>query len=255
MAWDAATYLQFGDERTRAAAELLARVPRSDPERIVDLGCGPGNSTRLLRARFPEAELLGVDNAPDMLTAARASGVVADWLQADLRSWAPDRPFDLIYANATFQWLDDHQRLFPGWLAHLRPGGSLAVQMPRNFDAPSHRLLRAVAEEGPWAERLKPLLRVDPVAAPQSYYRWLRPHTARLDVWETEYLQVLSGEDPVLRWVRGTALVPLLSALAPEERPAFEADYAARLRLAYPPEATGETLFPFRRLFVIATKS
>lgn len=252
MAWDAQTYLQFGDERTRAAAELLARVPLTDPGRVLDLGCGPGNSTALLRARYPQAEILGVDNAPDMLMAARKSGVTAEWLQADLQTWSPERRYDLVYANATFQWLDDHPHLFPRWWAQVAPGGALAVQMPRNFDAPSHRLLRAVAQEGPWASRLAPLLRVDPVAPAAAYHRWLRPHTARLDLWETEYLQVLTGEDPVLRWVRGTALVPLLSALSPKERPAFEADYAARLRQAYPPEATGETLFPFRRLFLIA---
>jgi len=253
MAWDAKTYLQFGDERTRPAAELLARVPLTDPQSVLDLGCGPGNSTALLRARFPKAELLGVDNAPDMLAAARKSGVAAEWLQADLQTWSPDRGYDLIYANATFQWLDDHLRLFPRWWSHVAPGGVLAVQMPRNFDAPSHRLLRAVAQEGPWAARLAPLLRVDPVAPPEAYHRWLRPHVAHLDLWETQYLQVLTGDDPVLRWVRGTALVPLLSALAPEERPAFEAEYAARLRQAYPPEANGETLFPFRRLFLIAS--
>lgn len=253
MAWDAKTYLQFGDERTRAAGELLARVPLTDPRRVLDLGSGPGNSTALLRARYPQAELLGVDNAPDMLDAAQKSGVAAQWLQADLQTWSPDRRYDLIYANATFQWLDDHPRLFPRWWSQVEPGGVLAVQMPRNFDAPSHRLLRAVAQEGPWAPRLTPLLRVDPVAPPESYYRWLRPHTHRLDLWETEYLQVLTGADPVLRWVRGTALVPLLSALAPDERPAFEAEYAARLRQAYPPEPSGETLFPFRRLFLIAS--
>ncbi|MBK6686076.1 MAG: methyltransferase domain-containing protein [Deltaproteobacteria bacterium] len=252
MAWDAQTYLQFGDERTRAAAELLSRVPLNDPRHVVDLGCGPGNSTALLLARYPEAQVLGVDNAPGMLTAARATGLRAEWLQVDLQTWLPPRAYDLVYANATFQWLDDHPGLFPRWMAHLTPGGVLAVQMPRNFDAPSHRLLRAVAQEGPWAPRLAPLLRVDPVAPPAAYYRWLRPYAARLDLWETEYLQVLTGEDPVLRWVRGTALVPLLSALAPEERPQFEAEYAARLRQAYPPEATGETLFPFRRLFLIA---
>jgi trans-aconitate 2-methyltransferase len=254
MAWSAATYLKFGEERTRAAIELLSRVRLDDAKTIADLGCGPGNSTALLRARYPEAELIGVDNAPDMIATAEKSGVTAKWILADVASWAPSAPLDLLYANATFQWLDDHPRLFPRLASQLAPGGVLAVQMPSNFAAPSHVILRAVASEGPWAERLRPILRHDPVVAPEAYYRWLSPHAASLDVWSTEYLQVLKGADPVLSWVRGTALVPILDALLPEQRADFESEYRARLRAAYPPEPSGETLFPFRRLFVVLTK-
>lgn len=254
MTWNAATYLAFGTERTRPAAELLARVPLAAPAAIADLGCGPGNSTALLRERYPEADLVGVDSAPDMIAAARGSGVRARWQLADVATWTPEAPVDLIFANATLHWLDDHPRLFSRLLERLTSGGVLAVQMPRNFQAPSHVLLREVARQGPWAAQLTPRLRADPVASPDAYYRWLRPHAARLDVWQTEYLQVLSGADPVLAWVRGTSLVPLLAALDAPARAAFEAAYAARLRTAYPAEPGGETLFPFQRVFIVLEK-
>lgn len=253
MSWNAQTYLTYGDERTRPAGELLGRVPLLEARRIYDLGCGPGNSTKLLRDRYPEASITGVDNAQDMLHAAQASGVRAEWAFVDLVDFAPvDRP-DLLYANATFQWLDDHPRLFGRLLESLAPGGVLAVQMPRNFDAPSHRVLREVASSGPWAERLRPLLRVDPVADSATYYRWLKPKVAQLDVWETEYLQVLRGPDPVLAWVKGTALVPLLAALPEAEGKELLERYRQRLLSIYPAEAGGETLFPFKRIFFVAT--
>ena len=228
-------------------------MPLARAARVADLGCGPGNSTRLLCARWPEAEVVGIDDSAAMLAKAAASGLRARWLEADIAAWTPDAPCDLVFSNASLHWLPDHARLLPRLLAQLRPGGVLAVQMPRNFAAPSHALLREVARAGPWAASLAPLLADEPVAAPERYHDLLAPLAAALDIWQTEYLHVLDGEDPVLEWVRGTALRPVIAALAPEEQTRFEAEYARRLRAAYPRRPDGRTLFPFRRLFIVAT--
>ncbi len=255
MSWNPERYLNFGDHRTRPAADLLARVALSAPARVADLGCGPGNSTGLLVARWPEAQVVGVDNSAAMLAKARASGIRAAWVEGDIAGWTPSAPFDVIFSNAALQWLPDHAGLLPRLFDHLALGGVLAVQMPRNFGAPSHALLRAVADAGPWAERLQPVLLREPVATPAWYHDLLTPVAARLDLWETEYLQVLEGDDPVLAWIRGTALRPVQAALDAEELCAFEADYAARLRVAYPKRPDGRTPFPFRRLFIVACRS
>lgn len=250
--WNPTGYLTFGAERLRPAAELLARVPLMAPGRIADLGCGPGNATGLLAERWPDAALLGVDSSPEMLARARQSGVAADWLQADLVRWAPEAPLDLLFANAVFQWLDRHETLFPRLMSFLQPGGALAVQMPRNFAAPSHRLLRETAAQGPWSARLQGVLREDPVAGPDAYFELLSGPAKSLDIWETDYLHVLEGDDPVLAWVRGTALRPVRDALDGETYAAFEQAYGAGLRKAYPQRIDGRTLFAFRRLFFVA---
>lgn len=253
MAWDPPRYLSFGRQRLRAAEDLLARVPLDAPEWVADLGCGPGNATRLLAERWPRARIVGLDSSPDMLVEARRSGLAADWVRADLSDWWPKRRFDLLYANAVLHWLDGHEALFPRLMAILRPGGVLAVQMPRNFAAPSHVLLRETAASGPWAERLAGVLRDDPVGEPAYYHDLLSGLATSTDIWETEYLQVLEGEDAVLNWVRGTALRPVIEALDARELAAFEARYAERLRSAYPRcPGDGRTLFAFKRLFIVA---
>lgn len=252
MTWNPALYLAYADQRLRPAAELLARIALDRPHSIIDLGCGPGNSTRLLRQRWPEAHILGVDNSPQMLARARTDGVNANWVEADLESWRPAQPADLIYSNAALQWLDGHARLLPDLIRNVAEGGALALQMPRNFNAPSHRLLREVARAGPWAAMLAPLVRDDPVADAETYYDLLKPHARTLDIWETTYLQVLEGEDPVLGWISGTTLLPLLGALDTPLRDAYLAALAERLRAAYPRRRDGATLFSFRRIFIIA---
>jgi trans-aconitate 2-methyltransferase len=254
MTWRPERYLAFADQRTRPALDLLARVPLASPARAADLGCGPGNSTALLARRWPEATVVGVDSSPEMLAQARASGVRATWIEADICAWTPDGPLDLIYANAALQWLGDHAKLLPRLMSRLRANGVLAVQMPRNFEAPSHALLRETARSGPWAARLARILERPPVAAPEWYHDLLAPRAA-LDIWETEYLHVLEGDDPVLRWTRGTALRPVMQALDAAQFAAFETAYAARLRVAYPRRTDGTTLFPFRRLFIVAQRS
>jgi trans-aconitate 2-methyltransferase len=255
LTWDPERYLTFGDQRTRPALDLLARVPLANAARVADLGCGPGNSTALLAERWPEAAIVGVDSSPAMLAQARASGVRATWLEADIGAWTPDRPLDLIYSNAALHWLADHALLLPRLMGQLCGGGVLAVQMPRNFAAPSHALLHETAANGPWADRLAGILDERPVAAPEWYYDLLAALAEGLDIWETEYLHVLEGDDPVLRWTRGTALRPIMQALDGEQFAAFETAYAARLRAAYPKRADGRTPFPFRRLFIVAQRS
>ncbi len=252
VAWDPAQYLKFADHRLRPAVDLLNRIDAADPDEVYDLGAGAGNVTRLLKARWPGARVTGVDSSGEMLAKAAAAAPEIAWRQADLGAWRPDGPADLIYSNAALHWLGDHERLFPRLLAALAPGGVLAVQMPRNFSAPSHTAMAEAARSGPWRVKLEPLLRPMPVGDPAFYYGVLAPRAAALDMWETEYLQVLEGEHPVKEWTKGTWLKPLLDALEEPERSGFEAAYAELVARAYPRRADGRTLLPFRRLFIVA---
>lgn len=253
MSWDPKVYMAFAGERTRPAAELLARVPDDNPKIVADLGCGPGNSTKLLAMRWPQAELEGIESSPDMIAEADASGVKARWTLADVADWKPAQSCDVIFSNATLQWLDDHEHLLPRFLGYVRQGGTFAIQMPRNFDAPSHRIMREVAAAGPWAAKLRNVRKLN-VGEPDFYFDILSRHAAALDIWETTYLQVMDGEDPVYRWVSGTGLRPFAQALEGEERETYLAEYRRRLREAYPRRADGKTLFPFQRIFIVARK-
>lgn len=256
MTWDPGHYLKFSDQRLRPALDLLARVPLGRADQITDLGCGPGTVVPSLAQAFPDAHITGVDTSAEMLDAARAAyGDAATWTQTDAATWQPNAPQDLIYSNAALQWLDDHQALFPRLFGFAAPGGVLAVQMPNQYDNPSHVLMRAVAETGPWAETLAPLLRPAPVARPEDYVAWLSPEAATVDVWQTEYCQVMTGEDPVLDWIGSTALKPLCEALTKDQRTAFLETLGKKLRDAYPRQPDGTILFPFRRLFIVAVKA
>ena len=250
--WDPDIYLAFGDLRTRPALELASRCGQVGDGLIYDLGCGPGNSTQILASLFPQARLVGVDSSVDMLDRARQEGPSgADWVQADLNNWAAPVRAELIFSNATYQWLDGHDQLFPALLGGLRPGGRLAIQMPQNFAAPSHVLMRKIASDGLFRDKLQDLLRHDPVGSRQDYYDLLAPRAASIDIWETEYAQILEGDDPVFDWVSGTALRPLMGALNEEEQSQFASAYKSALRKAYPKRADGKTLFPFRRIFMV----
>lgn len=253
-AWDPQQYLRFAGHRLRPAIDLLTQIDLSSPSRIVDLGCGAGNVTVLLRDRWPGAAVTGVDGSAEMLAKAREAAPDIAWVEADMGAWAPEAPPDLIYSNAALHWLGGHGTLFPRLLDAVAPGGVLAVQMPRNFGAPSHTLMAEAARAGPWRDTLEPLLKPSPVAEPAFYHDLLAPRAAALDIWETEYLQALEGDDPVAEWTKGTWLKPLLDALDGPERAGFEADYRARVRAAYPRRPDGRTLFPFRRLFLIARR-
>ena len=256
--WDANQYLGFADHRLRPALELLARIPLAAPALVYDLGCGTGNVTRLIAERWPLARVCGLDSSKDMLAKAAAEPTRVQWIEADIRNWQPDAPADLIYSNATLHWLENHRELFPRLLAMLRPGGCLAVQMPLSWDSPSHRILRETLADGGsngtalGSEALRQAAARDWVKATQVYYELLAPRARHLDIWETEYLQILEGNDAVLEWVKGTALRPILSALDENARARFLAEYARRLRVAYPIGKDGKTLYPFRRLFIVA---
>lgn len=250
--WDPGQYLRYGDERLRPGFELLARIGDLPPGDLWDLGCGTGAHLRAIAARWPGRRAIGFDSSPEMLAKAAAEGDGIEWREGRVEGWQPETPPALAFSNAVLQWVDGHETLIPRLLRALAPGGVLAIQMPRNFDQPSHVLMREVASTGPWASRLAPLMRPDPVAPPAVYYDLLAPLARTLDIWETEYQHALEGETPVLEWVRGTALRPLLEPLEPAGRTAFEAAYRARLAEAYPRRADGTTLFPFRRIFIVA---
>lgn len=261
--WDPGQYLKFVGQRARPAFDLLARVEHAAPRRIYDLGCGPGNITRALAARWPDAHVTGVDLSKEMLDRAaadQAGGPSADqsnldWQQADVAAWRPDAAPDIIYSNAALHWLTDHEALFPRLLASLAPDGVLAVQMPRNWDQPSHTCMVDAAAAGPWKEALAvPLEGMRRVPGPEAYYDMLSSGAAALDLWESTYAQIMDGDDPVAEWTKGTALKPFLDVLPEEHRRPFFDAYAERLRAAYPRRADGRTLFPFKRLFIVAKK-
>lgn len=250
--WDNRQYLKFADERTRPAAELLARVPLESAANIVDLGCGPGNSTALLRARFPGASIVGVDSSADMLERARRDYPQLSWVQADAAAFSSEVPLDLLYANALLQWLPEHAALVPLLFQKLGPGGALALQMPRNFEEPSHRLLRSTP--GPWSERLAGVRALTPVSSPDFYYDLLAPSARSVDIWQTTYEHVMPSPGAIVDWVKGTALRPYLEALTEPERTAYLEAYTAGIDAAYPERSDGKRLFSFPRLFVVAVR-
>ncbi len=257
--WDPAQYRKFSDYRLRPALELLDRVPLDAPKTVYDLGCGTGDVTRIIAERWPAAKIVGLDSSDDMLEKAKAGGGRVDWIKADVSEWKPDTAPDLIFSNATLHWVKDHRTLFPKLLGFLSPGGCLAVQVPLSFDAPSHRLMREMLEDGGEGGRplgtpeLRKTISRRWVEDANDYYDLLADRARNLDIWETEYLQVLEGENPVLEWVKATGLRPVLNGLKGAERERFLEIYRRRLREAYPRRADGKTLYPFPRLFIVAT--
>jgi trans-aconitate 2-methyltransferase len=248
--WDAAQYLRFEDERLRPAIDLMQRIAHPGPARVVDLGCGAGNALPLLAARFPGAVVTGVDGSAAMLARAAAGGFATE--QADIAAWAPGAPVDVLFSNAALQWLGGHEALLPRLLSHLAPGGVLAVQMPSMHAAPLRAGQDRIAREGPWAAALAGVASAPGILDPGAYYDLLRPRVAALDLWVTEYVHVLRGEDPVVQWAMGTSLRPFLDVLEGEAREGFLGAYRAAMRAAYPPRADGAVLLPFRRLFLLA---
>jgi trans-aconitate 2-methyltransferase len=253
--WDATQYGQFRGERSRPFFDLLERIPDRGYKTIVDLGCGTGDLTSVLADHWPEARVLGLDHSEEMLVPARerADPGVLDFIPGDLATWRPAQPVELIVSNAAFQWVPDHGALFAHVASCLAPRGVLAVQMPGNFDSPSHTLLHQTAAEGPWAEKLRGTLRHDIVLTPAQYVDLAWSRQLEIDAWETIYQHVLPGKDAVLEWVKGTALRPVMKALQGAELDGFLSAYAEKLRKAYPETPSG-TRFPFRRVFFIARK-
>lgn len=235
MAWNAATYLNFADHRTRPAYELIARIPLEAPRLVYDLGCGPGNSTQALAERWPAARLIGVDNSREMLAAAREDGPKGvEWQEADLSDWSPNETADLIYSNATFQWIGEQQQLLPRLFASVTKGGAFAFQIPANHTDPPHTIIDGVLSEQGLATRIKSASLSRHVLPQADYFRLLSPLAAHIDIWDTRYLQVLEGPDPVLRWIKGTALVPIMAELDEREASQFLARLTKRLVGHYP---------------------
>ncbi|MEB0048198.1 MULTISPECIES: trans-aconitate 2-methyltransferase [unclassified Pseudomonas] len=256
MSWSAKQYVAFEDERTRPARDLLAAIAATDARSIVDIGCGPGNSTELLLERFPDAVVRGLDSSIDMIEAARKRLPHVQFDTADIDTWSESAAFDVIFANAVLQWLPDHARLLPSLVARLSKGGSLAIQMPDNLNEPSHRLMRDVAAQGPWASKLAGAARLrTAMATASAYYSILRPHCARVDVWRTTYYHPLAGgASGVVEWFKGSGLRPFLDPLDEAQRAQYLKHYQAAIEQAYPALEEGAVLLPFPRLFIIATR-
>lgn len=253
--WNPALYRRYEDERTRPAQELLARVPLAEADRVVDLGCGPGNSTELLVHRFPTAQVLGTDNSEAMLASARERLPQARFALSDIATWAPQEAPDLIYANASLQWVPDHEKLIPRLFDALAPGGVLAVQMPDNREEPVRRLMRALAAEAPWAEPIGDAdKRRTELLGLGSYYDLLAPHAARVDVWHTVYQHPMATAAAIVEWVRGSGLKTFVDRLAPDLQASYLAEYERRVDAAYPARTDGKRLLAFPRLFIVAQK-
>jgi len=255
--WDPAQYSRFEAQRDRAALDLLVRLPEDfAPREIWDLGCGTGQHAALLKRRHPDARVHGMDSSPAMLDQARALSAKVDWSVGDIATWAPDRPADLILANASLQWLPDHAALFAHLAGALAPDGLLAVQMPMAWETRHHTIMRETAGEGAWAADLAGVDTIAPLLPAEAYYEALAPLCDDIDIWSTTYLHVLAGENAVLEWMKGTALRPYLTALDgdPPVRDAFLSALGERLAAAFPRRADGATLLPFPRLFLLAQR-
>jgi trans-aconitate 2-methyltransferase len=250
--WDPSKYLAFADHRSRPFFDLVGRVPAEAPRRVVDLGCGPGNLTETLARRWPSAAVEASDSSPEMVAAARERGIDATVL--DVRDWRPSEDTDVVVSNAVLQWVPGHEDLLARWVKQLPHGAWLAFQVPGNFGAPSHVRVRELAASPRWRDRLESLVlrEHDAVLDPEGYASLLSDAGCAVDAWETTYLQRLTGDDPVLEWVTGTALRPIRTALSDVDWAEFRAELAPVLRAEYPQRADGTTWFPFRRVFVVA---
>jgi len=252
--WDPTQYLRFSNERLRPALDLMAQVPLAIARHVVELGCGAGNGTAILKQRFPSADVIGVDGSEAMLEKARIAAPDCSFVQGDFSTWAPATPPDLIFSNAALHWVTNHEVVFPRLVSLLPPGGVLAVQMPAMHDAPLRALQNEVAAQGPWAPLLADAGFARGLLPTAGYYDLLRPLVTALDLWETTYLHVLTGEDAVTEWAAGSSLRPFLDKLPPDLRAGYRAAYTEALKPHYPKRPDGTTLLPFRRLFIVATR-
>ncbi len=261
MVWDANLYLKFADARVRPALDLMGRLDPANGARpghaIYDLGCGAGNISRILAERFSAAEVVGIDSSEEMLAKARTQTTDSrvTFAKGDLAHFKPGKLPGILYSNAAYHWLEGHIDMFPGLMKLLPSGGQLAIQMPRNHEAPSHTLMRKAAEGGPWRDKLAGVRTIRPVLEPARYYDVLKPFCSDLEIWETTYQQPLTGKDPVAQFTAGTGLRPYLDLLQEPERTQFYEAYAGLLAEAYPMRADGITIFPFRRLFIVARRA
>jgi trans-aconitate 2-methyltransferase len=255
LTWSAKQYVAFEDERTRPVRDLLAALPPIDAHSVVDLGCGPGNSTEVLAACYPRASISGIDSSSDMIEAARRRLPHVSFVVEDLQAWKDVGPFNVILANAVLQWVDRHESLLPALVKRLAPGGALAVQMPDNLEEPAHRLMRQVAAEGAWADKLAASSGArPPLANPTWYYELLRPLCSKVDLWRTTYYHLLRGPEALVEWFKGSGLRPFLEPLNAMEHSAFLQRYTTAIAKAYPPLVDGSVMLPFPRMFLTAIR-
>jgi trans-aconitate 2-methyltransferase len=254
--WSSKQYLMFENERTRPVRDLLAAVPIADARHVVDLGCGPGNSTEVLAQRYPSAKVSGLDSSSDMIAAARKRMPNVQFDVADIRTWPATGPYDVILSNAVFQWVPGHETIFPALIAKLSEGGSLAIQMPDTQEEPPHRMMRELAADGPWAQKLKDASQArTALESAEWYYKLLQPHCARVDIWRTTYYHVLKdGPSGIVEWFKGSALRPFLDPLDDGEKQAYLARYTSMVTQVQPALPDGSVLLPFPRLFMVATR-
>jgi trans-aconitate 2-methyltransferase len=251
--WDADLYLKFAGERTQPAVDLISRISLVDASRIIDLGCGPGNSTAMLRQRWPAAEIIGLDNSREMISAASLAHPDWAWLEGDIATWTAAVPFDLVFSNAALHWVANHAEVMPHLLRQVLPQGALAIQMPAHFRSPVHKLMIETAMNPAWQDCMENAIHAIKIERPAFYYGLLHPLASKLDLWETEYIHVMNSPAAILEWIRGTGLRPFLEALPFEEQKRlFEELFLAGLTKAYPAQKDGRVLFPFRRLFILA---
>jgi trans-aconitate 2-methyltransferase len=251
--WNADLYLQYANERTQPSIDLTTRIQLENPRQIIDLGCGPGNSTAVLRGRWPAANIVGLDNSPAMIAKARADFPDGAWELAEIPAWRPDRRFDLVFSNAALHWVPDHATVIPHLFAQVAPGGALAVQMPAHLESPVHRAMLEIADDPEWQARTAPAKGLVHVETPEFYYDLLCRAAARIDLWVTTYEHVMAAPEAIIEWIRGTGLRPFLEALSTDDQRArFTTKLLERAAVEYPSRSDGKVIFPFRRLFFVA---
>jgi len=253
--WDADLYLKFGRERTQPAIDLVSRISVENPRNIIDLGCGPGNSTAILRQRWPDAKITGLDSSEAMITQAAGSDSETDWQLGDIAAWDPEEDFDVIFSNAAIQWLGDHGTLLTSLAGHLAPGGALAIQLPDHYASPLHQVLLVVSRNPDWSDSMDSARGALTYESVLFYYDTLRPLCRELEIWETEYFHTMEGPEAIVDYIRGTGLRPFLEALqSDEDRGRFEELVLRGYSNAYPLQKDGSILFPFRRQFIVGYK-
>jgi len=254
MSWNPAQYLKFASERTRPCHDLANRIAVSDARRVIDLGCGPGNSTEVLVDRWPHAEIIGLDNSVEMINSARKSSSDCRWIHQDISEWAAESdPFDVVFSNAALHWVPNHELIFPRLLEKITPGGALAIQMPYGFNAPQHQLMRDIAASPDWRRHF-PADRVHEwhVHDIAFYYDLLAPRAKAVDFWITQYLHIMANAEAIVEWYKSTGLRPFLDALENEaDKVKFVEEYLDGIRKYYPPRPDGRVLLPFPRIFLI----
>ncbi|MEE3719900.1 methyltransferase domain-containing protein [Tumidithrix elongata RA019] len=253
MNWDADLYLQFAKERTRPSSDLISRINLLQPQRIIDLGCGPGNSTAMLRQKWLQADITGLDNSPEMIAAASKSYPSEKWVLSNIASWSAEIPFDLVFSNATLQWLPNHGKLFAHLFSQVALGGALAIQVPAHYQSPLRQVVDEVSKDPLWSDRMDRARNALTFERPRFYYDVLQPLAKYLEIWETEYYHVMDSPKAIVNWFRGTGLRPFLGSLESEQqKEKFEQMLLEGYTKAYPQQNDGRILFPFRRLFIIA---